>query len=342
MLEPPGADADVPAWVAALGVPGIVDVHTHFMPERLLERVWAYFDRAAEHYGVPWPVHYRLPEDERLAVLRGLGVTAFAPLLYAHRPGMAPALTQWGMEFGRRTPGAVPTASLYPEESDAYLRDAVAGGARCVKAHVQVGEYDPRDRRLDASWGLLAEAGVPVVVHCGHGPLRGAYTGLGVFAEVLRRHPALTVVLAHAGMPEYDAALRLVAAYPRVHLDTTMVGVPFASAFAPLPADWAARLAEAPDRVVLGTDFPNIPYDYATQLAAICGWAAADDRLGAPFLRAVVHDTPARLLGLPGAPGLPDPPGLPGLPDPSGLPDPPAPPRLPAPPAPWDPPRSAT
>jgi hypothetical protein len=30
----------------------------------------------------------------------------------------------------------------------------------------------------------------------------------------------------------------------------------------------------------------------------VAGWAAADDRLGVTFLRAVVHDTPARLLQL--------------------------------------------
>ena len=64
-----------------------------------------------------------------------------------------------------------------------------------------------------------------------------------------------------------------------------MVGTAFTEAFAPLPADWPARLVDVADRVVLGTDFPNIPYPYAEQLAAIVGWARADDRLGDAFLR---------------------------------------------------------
>jgi hypothetical protein len=200
------------------------------------------------------------------------------------------------MDFGRLVPGAVPTASLYPEESDAYLVAALDGGARCVKAHVQVGDYDPRDPLLDRSWGLLAEAGVPVVVHCGHGPLRGTHTGLDVFGEVLRRHPRLTAVLAHAGMPEFHEALRLVAGHDNVYLDTTMVGVAFTQALTPVPPDWPARLVDCADRVVLGTDFPNIPYPYAEQLAAVCGWAADEPRLGAAFVRDVVHHTPARLL----------------------------------------------
>ena len=95
----PSTDADVPGFLAALGIPGIVDVHVHFLPERVLRKVWAYFDGAAEHCGMAWPVHYRLPEPERFAVLKDLGVTAFAPLVYPHRPGMARWLTEWVTEF---------------------------------------------------------------------------------------------------------------------------------------------------------------------------------------------------------------------------------------------------
>jgi len=285
--------------VAGLGVAGLVDLHTHFLPEPVLAKVWDYFDHAQEHYGTAWPVHYKLPEPQRLAVLAELGVLGFAPLVYPHKPGMAAWLTEWAMEFGARVPGAVPTATLYPEPGVVeYVGSALARGARVVKVHVQVGGFDPRDERLDHAWGLLADAGVPVVVHCGNGPIPGAHTGLAVFGQVLARHPLLTAVLAHAGMPEFDAALDLLQRYPRVHLDTTMVGTPFTERLCPLPTDWAARLAAHTDRVALGTDFPNIPYDYATQLRAIAGWAEADERLGAGFLRAVLHDTPARLLGL--------------------------------------------
>jgi predicted TIM-barrel fold metal-dependent hydrolase len=97
-------------------------------------------------------------------------------------------------------------------------------------------------------------------------------------------------------MPEFEAAIDLVDRHPNVYLDTTMVGVPFTERMTPLPVDWPQRLAGIADRVVLGTDFPNIPHDYATQLRAIAGWAAAHDELGEKFLRAVLHDTPSALL----------------------------------------------
>ena len=53
---------------------------------------------------------------------------------------------------------------------DRYVREAVEAGTRVFKAHVQVGAYEPNDPLLDPVWGLLAEAGVPIVTHCGSGP----------------------------------------------------------------------------------------------------------------------------------------------------------------------------
>ncbi|MBW0090743.1 amidohydrolase [Pseudonocardia sp. KRD-184] len=296
---PPLDDTDVPRFLDELGVPGLVDAHVHFLPDRVMDKVWAYFDRAEEHYGTAWPIHYRTTPEERVATLEKLGVRAFAPLVYPHKPGMGRWLTEWVTDFAARTPGAVPTATLYPEPDVAdYLGAAVSAGARVVKVHVQVGSFDPRDPLLRPAWGLLAEAGVPAVVHCGHGPIPGAHTGLDVFGEVLAEHPTLPVVLAHAGMPDFAGALDLVRRYPRVHIDTTMVGTAFTQAMTPLPGDWASRLVDVADRVVYGSDFPNIPYGVHEQVAAVAGWASADERLGAPFLRAVLHDTPARLLGV--------------------------------------------
>lgn len=295
----PRSDSDIPDWLATLGLPGMVDVHVHFMPGRVMAKVWAYFDEGERNYGRVWPIHYRYPEAERLRLLRSFGVRAFAPLVYPHVPGMAEWLNSWVADFARRTPEAVPTATVFPEPSVLrYAVDALDAGVRCFKAHVQVGGYDPRDEQLDRVWGLISEAKVPVVVHCGHGPLRGNFTGLDVFGEVLARHPALTAVLAHAGMPDYGAAVTLAGRYRNVYLDTTMVGTAFAEETMPLPADWCSRMVDLGDRIVLGTDFPNVPHPYAEQLAAIAGWAAADDRLGTPFLRRALHDTPARLLRL--------------------------------------------
>jgi predicted TIM-barrel fold metal-dependent hydrolase len=70
-----------------------------------------------------------------------------------------------------------------------------------------------------------------------------------------------------------------------------MAGTPFTEALLPMPRELPARLADLGDRVVLGSDFPNIPYAYAEQVAAL---HRLD--LGPDWLRAVLHDNGARLL----------------------------------------------
>src|SRR5215467_6718260 len=88
-----------------LGLPGLVDVHTHFMPERVLHKVWDYFDALGPLTGgVEWPITYREEEAERLARLREFGVRRFTAMLYPHKPGMAQWLNGWAVDFARRTP----------------------------------------------------------------------------------------------------------------------------------------------------------------------------------------------------------------------------------------------
>lgn len=287
-------DSDVPAFWQRLGLHGLIDIHTHFMPDRVMDAVWRHFDANADSYGQPWPIHYRYPVAERLEILTGFGVRAFTALLYPHKPDMAESLSAWARAFAAETPGCVPTGTFFPEPSAArYVREALEAGTGVFKAHLQVGAYDPRDDLLDPVWGLLADAGTPVVVHCGSGPLPGAHTGPGPFAEVLARHPQLTAVIAHCGAPEYEQHLELVRRYRNVHVDTTMVGTPYLGATAPIGAEAIRQLGDLPERVVLGTDFPNIPYAYAEQLAALEAWGHGDD-----WLRAVCWANGARLLGV--------------------------------------------
>ncbi|RKE17463.1 amidohydrolase family protein [Streptomyces sp. TLI_171] len=287
--------AEVRRFWGGLGLPGLIDVHTHFMPERVLRKVWEYFDAAGPLIGDRgWPITYRTEEAERTALLREFGVRAFTAMLYPHKAGMARWLNGWAADFARRTPDCLHTATLFPEPGvEAYVREALDAGARVFKAHVQVGGYDPTDEQLRPAWGLLAEAGTPVVIHCGSGPAPGKHTGPEPIARVLAEHPRLCLIVAHLGMPEYREFLDLAARHERVHLDTTMAFTDFTADFMPFPPELLPRLADLADRILLGTDFPNIPYPYLHQLQAL-------ERLdlGADWLRAVCHDNAARLFDL--------------------------------------------
>jgi hypothetical protein len=287
-------DSDVPGFWSGLGLPGIVDLHVHFMPERVQAKVWAYFDSAGPLTGRAWPIRYRWPEAERLAHLRSMGVRAFPSLVYPHKPDMAQWLNGWAADFAAENSDVVPTATFFPEPGVvAYVEDGLRGGVRLFKAHVQVGGYDPRDPLLDDVWGALSDAGVPVVVHAGSGPAPGAFTGAGPFGAVLERHPALTAVIAHMGMPEYDEFLGFAERFDNVHVDTTMCFVDTFGSEEGLGRELAPRLAALQDKVVFGADFPNIPHAYAHQIEVLARLGLSDD-----WLRSVLWHNGARLAGL--------------------------------------------
>jgi uncharacterized protein len=278
-----------------LGLPGVYDVHVHFMPDNVLRKVWAYFDTVPPQYGLQWPIEYRTDQPARVAALKELGVLAHPSLVYAHKPGMAAWLNEWCRDFAAETPSCVRSATFFPEAGVVdYVRAALDEGARVFKSHLQVGGYDPREPGLDPVWGMLAEAGAAVVCHCGSGPFPGPYTGPGPIGEVLARHPSLTLVVAHCGSPEYAEFLALARRYPNVHLDTTMAFTDFTARYAPFPAHLRPELADLGERVVLGSDFPNIPYPYAEQIAALDRLGLGDD-----WLRAVLFGNGARLLRRP-------------------------------------------
>ena len=107
---------------------------------------------------------------------------------------------------------------------------------------------------------------------------------------MLERHPRLTAVVAHMGAPEYEEFLEMAERFPRTHLDTTMAFTSFFEAEAPFPRDLLPRLRALGDRVLLGTDFPNIPYPYAHQLEALGALG-----LGEEWLRAVCWENGNRL-----------------------------------------------
>lgn len=293
-LPGPASDAEVRGYAEGLGLPGLADIHVHFLPESVLAKVWAYFDANGWEHGGDWPIRYRLAEEERLAVVRSLGLRAIPSLTYAHKPGMAAWLNEWCADFAARVPDAVHSATFFAEpEAAAYVPAELERGARLFKVHVRVGNFDPGDPLLDAAWAAVQDAQVPVVLHAGSGPHPGEHTGPAPVAALLRRFPRLVLVIAHLGMPEYHEFADLAERHPGVHLDTTMAATDYVERHAPLPADYLPRLRDLQHKVVLGADFPNIPYPYAHQLQAL---ARLD--LGADWLRAVLWHNGARLMGL--------------------------------------------
>jgi predicted TIM-barrel fold metal-dependent hydrolase len=284
--------APVRAFWEQLGLPGLVDVHVHFLPPNIQRAVYAQFDEAGPKIGREWPIRYRVSHNARVALLRDMGVRRFPTLPYAHKPGVATYLNAWSWEFAAGIPEVIWSGTFYPEpDAAAYVADLVDAGVQVFKLHLQVGEFHLDDPLLDRVWGVLEDAGIPVVLHAGSGPVGNAYTGPGSTARVLRRHPRLRLVMAHMGAPEVTEFLALAETFDEVRLDTTMV---FTDFFPPYPRELLPRLADLGDRVLLGTDFPTIPYPYLHQLEGLARLDLGDD-----WLRKVCWENGAGLFGVP-------------------------------------------
>jgi len=264
----------------------------HFLPPNIQKAVWHVFDTAGPKIGRDWPIRYRAAPEDRVALLREMGVRRFSTLPYAHKPGVAAYLNDWSRSFALEVPEALWSATFFPEDGVAsYVNALVADEVELFKLHLQVGEFHLDDPLLDDVWGLLEDADVPVLVHAGSGPVGNDFTGPASTQRLLARHPRLPIIVAHMGAPEVARFVRLAEDYERVRLDTTMV---FTDFFAMPHSDWLVpRLVDLQHRILLGTDFPTIPYPYAHQLEGLARLDLGDD-----WLRAVCWENGVELFGL--------------------------------------------
>ena len=68
------------------------------MPKNVMDKVWDYFSAAGPKIGRPWPIRYRQSHEERVEILRAMGVRRFPTLPYAHKPGVAEYLNAQGYQ----------------------------------------------------------------------------------------------------------------------------------------------------------------------------------------------------------------------------------------------------
>jgi uncharacterized protein len=247
----------------------VLDAHVHVFPDRVLEAIWSWF----ETHG--WPIRYRLSSDRLLDHLFERGVESVLALHYAHKPGMARSLNDYVLELARRRPGVIPCATVFPGEKDAreILRRAFGGGARAVKIHCHVQKIAPDDPRLIEVFEECEAARRPVVMHAGREPSSAAYgidtralCSAEATARVLARHPGLTLVVPHLGADEFDEYEALLDRFPNLWLDTTMA----LSGYLPC-GDRFEMVRRRSERLLYGTDFPNLPYAWDRELKRIGG-----------------------------------------------------------------------
>jgi hypothetical protein len=264
----------------------VIDAHVHLFPPRVFHAIWRWFDDHA------WNIRYRLEAEQVIEHLSSRGVSKICGLHYSHKPGMAEPLNDFVLGLAKSHPQVLPFATVLPGEPGArdIVRKALRAGARGVKLHCHVQKLPADDPRLDEVYAECSDAGRPVVIHAGREPNLGGYgvdvralCGADQVARVLERHPRLRLVVPHLGADEYDAYSDLLDRFENLWLDTTMV---IAGYFTKEPP--ASLFPGRPERLLYGTDFPNIPYAWNRELDRVL-------TLDPAARRKVLHDNAAFL-----------------------------------------------
>jgi predicted TIM-barrel fold metal-dependent hydrolase len=282
--------------VAAPALPGpafpCIDAHVHLHPARLARAIERWF---AEH---GWVAAHAFDPAAVADTLRARGVRRFCFFSYAHKPGMARELNRWLGGQAARLPEAIALGTLHPDDPDldAVAREATGDlGLRGFKFHHSVQRFHVDDERLFGIYARAEAAGHVFVLHAGTMPYRDPFTGVERFARVMARFPRLRVCVAHMGAFQSSEFLALLPRYPHLYVDTTMAMSPHATPFtgAEPSAVSDADLLRHQDRVLFGSDFPLIPYDYDEERR----WAwerGLDDSVR----RKIFHDNARDFFGL--------------------------------------------
>lgn len=272
-----------------------IDVHVHLHPDRLARAIQRHFAETER-----WISAHSFEPAAVVDTLRARGVERFCFFSYAHKPGIARGLNEWLAETARRFPEGIPLGTLHPGDQDlARAADEALDdlGLAGFKFHISVQRFFPDDPRLFPVYERAEAEGRIFVLHVGTAPYRDAYTGAARFRRLMERFPRLRVCVAHMGAFETEAFMALADAYPGIRLDTTMALSPLAEPYVGIRAAAVsdAQLARYQDRILFGSDFPLIPYDYEEERR----WAW-ERGLSDPVRDKIFYANAAAFLGLAG------------------------------------------
>jgi predicted TIM-barrel fold metal-dependent hydrolase len=257
--------------------PRIVDAHVHLFPDAFFASVWQWFDR----FG--WPIRYKISASEVIKFLLSKGIFHIVALQYAHKPGVARMLNDFMIDLCHRYPRITGMATVFPGEKHAadILADGFRNGLSGLKLHAHVQCFEMESDAMQEVYDVCAKFGKPLIMHVGREPKSPAYAcdpyaicSAGKLENVLKTHPDLKVCVPHLGADEFDEYQRMIEVYNNLWLDTTMTLAEY------LSDSWTPDLqAFRPDRVMYGSDFPNLPYAWDRELRRFSNLDLSDDTL---------------------------------------------------------------
>ena len=261
------------------------DAHTHFFPEKLLTAIWQYFDK---NY---WPIYRKDTPENLVEFLRQEhSIDHLLVLNYAHKKGIARSMNDWTFNFcsaPNRKGITIPLGTIHPDDenkSEEMVRIFDEFDFAGIKLQLMVTDFHIWDKRMHPVYEKITEYDKVLVVHIGTGPTYSNYNpgkeiqcpfvGVKHFERFMEKYPNMKVIVPHLGATEYQEMWALAEIFPNLYFDTAMIGAKNNPAFDDGLSKFDNELFyDISDKILFGSDFPNIPYDYQN---SIQGWLDRD------------------------------------------------------------------
>ena len=244
-----------------------IDAHTHFFSPEMFKSIWNFFEKHT------WPILYKLSNQELLHILEQNGVRAFTTFNYSHKKDIAEEMNEWTHEFSKKNPNAIPFGTVWPEDEnrEEYIKKLFElYNFHGIKIQPLVQEFYPNDPRMRNVYKIVEEYDKIIVWHAGTAPYRNEYVGIKNFQKFLNSFSDMKLIIAHMGAFEYDKFIKLLDKHDNMYLDTAMIYIPqniFPERKLNRPKPEV--LLSYQDKVLFGSDFPNIPYSYENSMLGL-------------------------------------------------------------------------
>ena len=256
----------------------IVDFHTHLFPDKLSDAIRRQF---VVDYG--WGVLHDLYWRQTVEYLREHGVGPIIYSNYAHKKGVARSLNDWNIDILKELDDVYCFAAYHPDDDDGLAMAAdLLSHPRIIgfKLQLLVQRFFPDDKRLFPLYELIMEKKKRLLLHVGTGPVGNEFVGIDPFKRLLARYPDLPANIAHMGGLEYDQFGALLDDHPALYMDTAFSFLAGAGLMFNLGNDF---LEAHKDRILYGSDFPNVILPREEEIDALLGRNLSQDFYNAVF-----------------------------------------------------------
>ncbi len=199
----------------------IIDFHTHFYPEKIVERALA---AAREKANLAPALNGR--KSDLLASMRHAGIDHSVALPLITSPGKGAGVLQWANEQLCRE--IIMLGSIHPRDENFFADLELAHNFNFpgIKVHPEYQSFSFDEPELDHVWSTIADMGFFLITHAGEDaafapPFRSNPESLRKLHD---RHPNLKLVIAHGGSWKMWEDVKIYLAGSNVLFDLAFVG----------------------------------------------------------------------------------------------------------------------